>query len=205
MYDTVWYHWTFEREHIVHKDTPQLKLLGISGSLRRNSYCTAILQTIADELDESAGMEFFDLSSVPPYNEDHEGERLPQAVRDLRQAVERSDGVVLMSPEFNHGVPGVLKNALDWASRPAYRSPFAGKPTLILTASPAFTGGVRAQAQIADTLGAMLAHVVPTPQVVIGTVHEKVVNGRMRDQAALQFVSIAIDALASAITSRRLD
>jgi chromate reductase len=196
--------WFLGDKHIVNKATPLLRLLGISGSLRRNSYCTAILQTLAEELDESAAFELFDLSSVPLYNEDDEGERLPQTVQDLRQAVERSDGVVLMSPEFNHGAPGVLKNALDWASRPAYRSPFAGKPTLILTASPAFTGGVRAQAQIADTLGAMLAHVVATPQVVIGTVHEKVVDGRMTDQAALQFLSVAIDALASAITLRRL-
>jgi chromate reductase len=192
MYDTVWYHSVFEEGVFVNKAAVPLS--------RRNSYCTAILQT----LDESAAFEIFDLSCVSLYNEDDEGERLPQAERDLRQAVEQSDGVVLMSPEFNHDAPGVLKNTLDWASRPAYRSPFAGKPTLILTASLAFTRGGRAQAQIAGTLGAMLAHVAATPQVVIGTVHEEVVDGRMTDPVALQFLSGTNHALASAIILRRL-
>jgi chromate reductase len=183
---------------------PPMKLLGISGSVRRGSYCSAILRTLGEGFDENTSLEIFDLSSVPPYNEDDEGEQLPPIVDALRQAIERSDGVVLMSPEYNHGAPGLLKNALDWASRPAYRSPFAGKPTLIVTASPAFTGGVRAQAQIADTLGAMLAHLVAIPQVVIGAVHEKVVDGRMTDRATLQFLSVAIEALARTITLRRL-
>jgi chromate reductase, NAD(P)H dehydrogenase (quinone) len=181
-----------------------IRLLGISGSLRRHSYCTAILRTLGQTIAESATLEIFDLSSIPPYNEDEEGERLPQAVLDLRQAVEKCDGVVLASPEFNHGMPGVLKNALDWASRPAYRSPFAGKPSLVLTASPAFTGGVRAQSQIAETLAAMLAHVVAVPQVVIASVHEKVADGRMTDPVSLQFLAVATDALANAIALRRL-
>ena len=181
-----------------------IRLLGISGSLRRHSYCTAILRTLGQTVAESATLEIFDLSSIPPYNEDEEGERLPQAVLDLRQAVEKCDGVVLASPEFNHGMPGVLKNALDWASRPAYRSPFADKPSLVLTASPAFTGGVRAQSQIAETLAAMLAHVVAVPQVVIASVHEKVADGRMTYPASLKFLAAAIDALANAIALRRL-
>jgi chromate reductase len=181
-----------------------MRLLGISGSLRRDSYCTAILRTLGETIAQSATLEIFDLSSIPPYNEDEEGERSPQAVLDLRQALGKCDGVVLASPEFNHGMPGVLKNALDWASRPAYRSPFAGKPSLILTASPAFTGGVRAQSQIADTLTAMLAHVVAVPQVVIASVHEKMAHGRMTDSASLQYLAVAVDALANAIGLQRL-
>ncbi len=181
-----------------------IRLLGISGSLRRQSYCTAILRTLGQTIAGSATLEIFDLSSIPSYNEDEEGERLPHAVLNLRQAVEKCDGVVLASPEFNHGMPGVLKNALDWASRPAYRSPFSRKPCLVLTASPAFTGGVRAQSQIAETLDAMLAHVVAVPQVVIASVHEKVADGRLTDPASLQFLAVAIDALANAIALRRL-
>jgi chromate reductase len=180
------------------------RLLGISGSLRRNSYCSSILRTLGDAPGKNAALDIFDLAQVPLYNEDDEGERLPKRVHELRQAVAHSEGVILVSPEFNHGMPGMMKNALDWASRPAFKSQFLDKPVLIVTASPAFTGGVRAQAQIAETLAAMLAHVVATPQVVIGSVHEKVAGGRMTDQASLQFASIALDALLNAIGLRRL-
>jgi chromate reductase len=181
-----------------------MKLLGISGSLRHHSYCTAILRTLGETIAEKATLEIFDLSSIPLYNEDEEGERLPHAVLALRHALEICDGVVLASPEFNHGMPGVLKNALDWASRPAYKSPFAGKPSLVLTASPASTGGVRAQSQITDTLAAMLAHVVAIPQVVFASVHEKVAEGRMTDPDSLQYLAVAVDALANVIVLQRL-
>jgi len=204
MNDTVWYYKILERENAVKKSAAPIRLLGISGSLRRDSYCTAILRTLGETIAPGATLEIFDLSSIPSYNEDDERDRLPHAVLALRQALEKCDGVVLTSPEFNHGMPGVLKNALDWASRPAYKSSFAGKATLVVTASPAFTGGVRAQSQIADTLAAMLAHVVAVPQVVIASVHEKVVDGRMTDPASLQYLAAAINVLANVIGLQRL-
>ena len=132
---------------------------------------------------------------MPPYNPDLDGENAPEAVRALREAIAASDGLIVVSPEYNYGMSGVLKNALDWASRPAMRSPLKGKPALIMTASPAFTGGVRAQAQIREALAATLARVVARPQVVIAGVHEKVRDGRLVDEAALRFALEAVDDL----------
>ncbi len=171
------------------------RLLGLSGSLRRASYCTAILRTLGEGLGNRATLDIFDLKSVPLYNQDEEGELQPESVKALKRAITDCDGVLLISPEFNHGMTGVLKNALDWASRPTYASPFKCKPVLIMSASPAFTGGVRAQAHMFETLSAMLARVVVTPQVVIASVHDKIDDGRLVDDASLRFASEAIDDL----------
>ena len=184
--------------------TAPIRLLGLSGSLRRASHCTAILRTLADALGQRAHLHLFDLVVIPPYNQDLDTDGGPDGVRALKAAIAAADGVVLVSPEFNYGMSGVLKNALDWASRPAYASVFKGKPSLVMTASPAFTGGVRAQTQIIETLLAMLAHVVTTPQVVIAAAHEKVVEGRLVDEAALRFALDATDALLRDIALRKL-
>ncbi|MFM0149916.1 NADPH-dependent FMN reductase [Paraburkholderia sp. RL18-085-BIA-A] len=181
-----------------------IRLVGISGSLRRLSYCTAILRTLRDELPDEVMLDIFELSRIPLYNEDRETDDFPSSVQTFKDAVTRCDGVVIVSPEYNHGMPGVFKNALDWASQPINKSPFAGKPTLVMTASPAFTGGVRAQVQIAETLRAMLANVISFPQVVVPAAHAKIVDGRLKDPASLDFAMKAIDALVVAIKQRRL-
>jgi chromate reductase len=93
----------------------------------------------------------------------------------------------MISPEYNHGMSGVLKNALDWASRPFGQSALKGKPVLTMTASPAFTGGVRAQQQMNETLVSIPARLVHRPQIVIGGVHDKVRDGHLVDEAALRF------------------
>jgi chromate reductase len=105
---------------------------------------------------------------VPLYNEDDDVEHAPEAVRALRSAIEASDGVIMISPEYNHGMSGVLKNALDWASRPHGRSVLRSKPVLTMTASPAFTGRVRAQQQMNETLDRSPHDRFCGPQIVIG-------------------------------------
>jgi chromate reductase len=120
----------------------QLRLLGLSGSLRRASNSTAVLRSLRDALATRAALNIFPLHAVPLYNEDDDADA-PESVRALRSAIEASDGVIMISPEYNHGMSGVLKNALDWASRPFGRSTLKSKPVLTMTASPAFTGGVR--------------------------------------------------------------
>jgi NAD(P)H-dependent FMN reductase len=125
----------------------QLRLLGVSGSLRRASNSTAVLLGLQDALATGAALNIFPLHAVPLYNEDDDGADAPESVRALRSAIEASDGVIMISPEYNHGMSGALKNALDWASRPYGRSTPRSKPVLAMTASPAFTGGVRAQQQ----------------------------------------------------------
>jgi chromate reductase len=176
-----------------------LRLLGISGSLRADSYSTAILKTLAGNVFPRATFEFANIGALPLYNQDLDVNAAIAPVVALKEQVSAADGVVIVSTEFNHGMPGVLKNALDWTSRPVFRSPFKDKPVLIITTSMAFTGGVRAQYQIRETLTSMLARPVATPEVVIGIAQNKVVDGRLVDRAAIDFALSAFETLFSEI------
>jgi len=181
----------------------QFRLLGLSGSLRRASNSTAVLHGLLDALAPKAALKIFPLRGVPLYNEDDDGEHVPEQVRALRSAIASSDGVIMISPEYNHGMSGVLKNALDWASRPYGRSTLMRKPVLTMTASPAFTGAVRAQQQMNETLVSIPARPVLRPQIVIGSVHEKVRDGRLIDKAALSFALAGVDDLLEEIRRAR--
>jgi len=182
----------------------QFRLLGLSGSLRRASNSTAVLHGLLDALAPKAALKIFPLHGVPLYNEDDDdGEHVPEQVRALRSAIASSDGVIMISPEYNHGMSGVLKNALDWASRPYGRSTLMRKPVLTMTASPAFSGGVRAQQQMNETLVSIPARPVLRPQIVIGSVHEKVRDGRLIDKAALSFALAGVDDLLEEIMAAR--
>ena len=182
---------------------PQFCLLGLSGSLRRASNSTAVLRGLQDALGLRAALHIFLLHAIPLYNEDDDAEHAPESVRALRAAINASDGVIMISPEYNHGMSGVLKNALDWASRPYGLSVLKSKPVLTMTASPAFTGGVRAQQQMNETLASIPARPVFRPQIVIGGVHEKVRDGRLIDEAALSFARAGVDDLIEEIRAVR--
>lgn len=174
-------------------------IVGIPGSLRRESYSGAVLRGLQDIVGERARVEVFSLEMVPLYNADLEGGDAPSAVLALKNAIRGCDGLVLVSPEYNYGVPGVLKNALDWASRPGYQSVLKDKPVLIITSSPATTGGVRAQAQLRQTMVGTLSRVIAVPEVLISEVHTKIRDGRLIDTASLTFVREAFDALVAEI------
>src|SRR5712671_2466706 len=181
----------------------QLSLLGLSGSLRRASNSTAVLRGLQDALGPRGALNIFPLHGMPLYNEDDDGEHAPESVRALRSAIEASDGVIMISPEYNHGMSGVLKNALDWASRPYGRSALGSKQVLTMTASPALTGGVRAQQQMNETLVSIPARPALRPQIAIGSVHEKVRDGRLIDKAALSFALAGVDDLLEEIRRAR--
>lgn len=177
-----------------------MRVLGISGSLRRDSFNGALLRAAAERLPGAAELvEYDSLSEVPPYDEDVEGAGAPAAVEALREAVRRADAILIATPEYNSSIPGQLKNALDWASRPAFASPLKGKPVLVMTSSPAFTGGVRAQAQLRDTLGGTLSRVISRPQIVIAGVNTKIEDGRLADATSLAFALEAINDLIAEI------
>jgi chromate reductase len=182
---------------------PQFCLLGLSGSLRRASNSTAVLRGLRDALGLRAALDIFPLHAIPLYNEDDDTEHRPESVRALRSAIDGSDGVIMVSPEYNHGMSGVLKNALDWASRPHGLSVLKSKPVLTMTTSPALTGGVRAQQQMNETLASILARRVFRPQIVIGGVHQKVRDGRLIDEAALSFALAGVDDLIEEIRAVR--
>ena len=168
-----------------------IRLVGFSGSLRKASFSRATLAGLRNTLPENVRLEIRDLQ-LPLYNEDEDGLAVPAAVLSLRQAIADSDGVVIVTPEYNHGMSGVLKNALDWASRPFGRSVLTDKPVLVISVSPAFTGGVRAQAQVNETLLSIPARVIGGPQVVIGGIAGKTRDGVLLDEASLSFASAAL-------------
>jgi chromate reductase, NAD(P)H dehydrogenase (quinone) len=181
----------------------QLRLLGLSGSLRRASNSTAVLRGLQDSLAPRAALNILPLHGLPLYNEDDDAEHAPESVRALRSAIDAADGVIVISPEYNHGMSGVLKNALDWASRPYGRSALRNKPVLTMTTSRAFTGGVRAQQQMNETFISIPARLVLRPQIVIGGVHEKVHDGRFLDEAGLSFALAGVDDLFEEIKAAR--
>jgi chromate reductase len=168
------------------------RLLGISGSIRSGSNCTAVLRSLQALLPGSASIELFALDEIPLYNADLDGATPPAAVAGLKEAISQADGLVVCSPEYNYGMPGVLKNAIDWASRPGFASPLKGKPVLVMTASPGTAGGVRAQAQIRDALAATLARPVVRQHVAIANVAAQISDGQLVHQPTLDFVKVAL-------------
>jgi chromate reductase, NAD(P)H dehydrogenase (quinone) len=180
-----------------------VRLLGVPGSLRAGSYSRAILRGLQETLAPVIALDIAE-PRLPLYDEDEDGPATPPVVRAFRNAVGAAEGLVIATPEYNHGIPGVLKNALDWASRPYGKSALLGKPALVISSSPAFTGGVRAQAQANETLLACLAQIVVGPQVVIGDVAGKVREGRLVDESALRFAAGAVERLVAECGMRRV-
>jgi chromate reductase len=133
-----------------------MRVLGVSGSLRHDSHNSALLRDAAERLPAGAELvQFEQLGEIPPYDEDAEMDGVPEVVRDLREAIRGADAVLIATPEYNHSIPGQLKNALDWASRPAGQSALNGKPAATIGASTGMFGAVWAQAELRKVLGAM--------------------------------------------------
>ena len=141
-------------------DTTPVRLIGMSGSLRSGSYSNAVLETLSEKFAGRADLEIYDLRPIPLYDQDFEGEKRPEPVKQLLAAIASSDGLVLCAPEFNHSIPGVLKNALDWASRPAFTSVMAYKPVAIMATSRGPLGGARCLEHMRVALDSMLSRVV---------------------------------------------
>lgn len=159
-----------------------MKILGISGSLRVESWNTRLLQASAGVMPAGVEMTIREIGDLPHYNGDIDIEPKPPAVAGLLEAVEGADALLFATPEYNYSIPGVLKNAIDWASRPAYRSPLAHKPAGLMTAAPGPVGGARAQAHLKQVLGGTLTPVYPAPEFLVGMVAQKLdAQGRVTD------------------------
>lgn len=165
-----------------------MRLVGISGSLRQDSYSTIILKTMVEMVKPQAVFELLDIGALPHYNGDLEKEVLPKEVTDARGLVQQADGVLVVCPEFNHGIPGVLKNTLDWLSRPAFNSCFLHKPVYFITQSTGDLGGVRAQYQLRETFASMLCHIIPLREAALTHIGEKVTDGVIMDTDTLAFL-----------------
>jgi chromate reductase, NAD(P)H dehydrogenase (quinone) len=138
-----------------------MKVLAISGSLRRDSHNTELLRAAAELLPPSVELEIFDgLKAVEPYDEDDDVGKGPDGALRLRDAIESADAVLIATPEYNSSVPGQLKNAIDWASRPIRENALWGKPAAVVGASTGMFGAVWSQAEVRKTLGASGARVI---------------------------------------------
>ena len=144
-----------------------ITILGVSGSLRQVSFNTMLLRAGGGYLEGSAGFEVHDLADIPLYNEDLDGDDKPASVVAWLRALDAADAVLFATPEFNHSISGALKNAIDWASRPAFESVLANKPAGILSASMSPVGGARAQMHLKDILASTLTPVYPVPDYLL--------------------------------------
>lgn len=150
-----------------------LTFLGIAGSLRRSSYNRGLIRAAIEVAPDGIRMTSFELGDIPLFNADVEAEGDPFAVADFKRAIRAADALVIATPEYNHCVPGVLKNAIDWASRPARQSALTGKPVAIMGASSGRGATARAQAHLRDGLAYTNGLVLPLPEVLVGLAGEK--------------------------------
>lgn len=181
-----------------------MRVLAISGSLRAGSYNSALLRAAGELLPPGAELEVWEgLREVPAYDADLEGETTPAAVRGLREAVAAADAVLFATPEYNSSIPGSLKNALDWASRPLAENPFRGKPVTVIGSSTGMFGAVWAQAELRKVLSAMGARLTGK-ETPIGGVADKVDDaGRVIDSTARAAIRENLLALAAEVEIER--
>ena len=159
-----------------------LRIVGIAGSLRKESYNRALLRAARELAPQSMIIESFDLAAVPLYNGDIEAQGDPPAVAALKQTVGAADGVLFVTPEYNHGVPAVMKNAVDWTSRPPGGAALAEKPVGIIGASPGITGTARGQSQLRQAFEFTNSFCMPQPELLVFKAHEKFdANGDLID------------------------
>ncbi|HZB77407.1 MAG TPA: NAD(P)H-dependent oxidoreductase [Solirubrobacteraceae bacterium] len=160
-----------------------MKILGISGSLRRDSHNARLLRAVALQLPPGVELELWEgLKAVPPYDADDDARSRPDAVRELDAAIREADAVLIATPEYNHSVPGQLKNALDWLSRPLATSPLRAKPAAVVGASTGLFGAVWAQAEVRKVLGAIGAKVVDRELPVGQAADAFADDGRLADE-----------------------
>ena len=176
-------------------ETAPVRLIGMSGSLRRGSYSNAVLETLRERFAGRAELVVYDLAPIPLYNQDFEGDKRPPPVKALLADIAAADGLVLCAPEFNHSIPGVLKNALDWASRPAFTSVMAYKPVAIMATSRGPLGGARCLEHLHVALDSMLSRVALAREVIITAAESKIRDGRLVDEVSLGFACGAVEAL----------
>lgn len=171
--------------------TDTLELVALSGSLRAGSYNTALLRALLELAPATLQFTLHTIAGIPVYNGDDEhAHGLPEAVIALRKAIRQSDGLVIATPEYNHGVPGGLKNAIDWCSRPPAPHGLFGVPTAILGASDGMIGTARAQYALRQTLVTLNAPTLPFPQVLVAQAQHKInADGRLTDEATRTFIA----------------
>jgi chromate reductase len=174
----------------------RVKILGFAGSLRSGSYNKALLRAAVDLLPKDVDLDIFDIDGIPGFNQDIEAE-MPVEVKEFKSKIRDSDGILIATPEYNYSVPGVLKNAIDWASRPYGDNAFDGKPVAIMSASIGKFGGARAQYHLRQMFVFLNMHPVNGPEVMVTLAQDKFdADGKLVDEDTKKYVSQLLQNLA---------
>jgi chromate reductase, NAD(P)H dehydrogenase (quinone) len=172
-------------------------VFAVAGSLRKESWNNKLLRAAMELVPPGMMIHHFDgLADIPPYNADNDVDPRPEPVRALKQMLAACDGLLIATPEYNYGIPGVLKNAIDWASRPAATSPLIGKVALLMGAATGMAGTARAQQQLRQNFVFTKTTVLPIPEILVAKAPEKFdAEGRLNDEAAKELIKERLKAL----------
>ena len=174
----------------------QIKVLAFAGSLRKGSYNKALVRAAVELAPEGMSIEVFDLEGIPPFNQDFEANP-PQSVKEFKEKIRNADALLITTPEYNYSVSGVLKNAIDCASRPKEGNPLDGKPVAIMSASIGKFGGARAQYHLRQTFVFFNMQPVNRPEIMLSDApHNVDAEGRVTNEQTRQLIRQLLEALA---------
>jgi chromate reductase, NAD(P)H dehydrogenase (quinone) len=173
-----------------------IKVLAFAGSLRKGSYNKALVRAAVEVAPENVAIEVFDLEGIPPFNQEFEANP-PQRVKEFKEKIRNSDALLIATPEYNYSISGVLKNALDCASRPRVDTPLEGKPVAIMSASTGRLGGARAQYHLRQSFIFLNMQPVNRPEVMLSDApHNVDANGNVTNEQTRQLIHQLLEALA---------
>lgn len=173
----------------------KIKILGFAGSLRKESFNKALLHNAVSLVPNNSTLEIFELAGIPPFNQDTE-ENMPDKVREFKSKIRNADAILISTPEYNYSIPGVLKNAIDSASRPYGDNPFDGKPVAIMSASVGMLGGSRAQYHLRQIFVFLNMYPINRPEIMVNFAADKFdSNGNLMDENSKKLIGMLISNL----------
>jgi len=174
-----------------------IKILAFAGSLRKDSFNKALIRAAIEVTPENVAIEVFDLEGIPPFNQEFVTNP-PQRVVEFKEKIRNADALLIATPEYNYSIPGVLKNAIDYASRPNEDNPLEGKPVAIMSASTGRFGGARAQYHLRQTFVFLNMQPVNRPEVMLSDASHNVdADGKVTNEQTRQFIRQLLEALAA--------
>lgn len=179
------------------KGSKKISILGFAGSLRKGSFNKALLRAATELVPEGAGLETFDLDGIPPFNQDLESQP-SEKVREFKAKIKAADAILIVTPEYNYSVPGVLKNAIDWASRPYGDNAFLGKPVALMGGSIGMLGTARAQYHLRQSFVFLNVYPLNQPEVMVPFVDKKIdQSGQLTDEKTREKIKELLESLIS--------
>jgi chromate reductase len=173
---------------------PTFKILGFAGSLRKESYNKALLRAALELLPKDVELEIFDLEGIPPYNQDLDNMQ-PAKIKEFKAKIRAADAILVSTPEYNYSMPGVLKNAIDWASRPYPDNAFNGKPVAVMGASIGMIGTARAQYHFRQSCVFLNMYPLNGPEVMVPFAQDRIKDGKLTDQMSRKLIGQLLEGL----------